>query len=407
MGCCGERNKKKFIINDNERDSCKKTFLEIPSKTDLDLQTLKEVFKELTKTNSPEQKAHLIFYWICHNIEYDSESKDNSPEGVVINRKTKCSGFAHLYQDISSFLGLEVECKKCYSKGYGYEPGMQLTQVNHEYNFIKLDGEWYPIDATWGTGYFEGKNFVKNYNDFYFLTDPEILIKTHFPENKEWQLTNRTYSLKQFLKWPIINYNFYKYGFKIFSEEGYIKLNRNQYKFLVYGDKMENIIGNCSIFLIEGSNYNQKTNLYKINYYRDRFEIDCIFNQKGKYKIDIFSNDDGSDTTYVILKYIVNVNEDAKKELYYPLYFKDSKNINIIEPLYNNLKSGETVKFKIKSTLEKLIIIDDKKQHNFEKKKNGIFEKEIQIKTTPGDQLFICNKIKESYYNDLVSYNII
>ena len=405
MGCCGLKRKQLNATGD-DRNKCKQLIEEISSRKDTNLQSFKEKMKKLTNGNTPTQKALLIFSWICYNLDYDSESENSSPEVVFQNRKAKCSGFAHLFQDISSFLDLKVECIKCYSKGFGYEPGMQLTQVNHEYNFIKIEEDWYPIDTTWGTGYFEGNNFIKYYNDFYFLTDPERLIKTHFPESKEWQLTNRTYSLKQFLRWPQINYYFYKYGFSKFSEEeGYIELSKNKYTFKVYRDNMENIIGSCSIFLLEGNYYIEKKNLNKINYYKDRFEIDCIFNKKGKYKIAIYVNDDGSDTTNVILKYIVNVKKDTREELYYPLYYKDSKKINEIKPLYNNLKYGEKVKFKIKADFPQLIIIDNEKWINFEKN-NGIFEKEIQIQTQPGQELLICNKINSSNCEDLVSYTI-
>ena len=32
--------------------------------------------------------------------------------------------------------------------------------TNHEYNVIKLNYKWYPIDSTWGAGNTEEKNYV-------------------------------------------------------------------------------------------------------------------------------------------------------------------------------------------------------------------------------------------------------
>ena len=407
MGTCGSTERKNIIIYENERNLCIEKIKEIPNRTDINLQLLKDKIKEITKMNSSKEKALIIFYWICNNINYDPKSEDVSSEKVFKNGKAKCSGFAHLFQDISLFLGLEVECVKGFSKGLGYEPGVLFNKVNHEYNFIKLNEEWYPVDTTWGTGYFKGKDFIKSYNEFYFLTDPEILIKTHFPEEEKWQLTKRTYSLKKFLKWPQISNNFYKYGFNKFSpEEGYLELSKNKQTFIVYGENMEKKIGNCLIFLLEGNNYNQYTNLNMINYYENRFEIDCIFNKKGKYKVEIYANDDGTKTTNSIIKYILNIEKDARNEFYYPLYYKESKNIKIIEPIYDNLKSGEKVKFKIKSNLEKLVIIDNNEWHNMEKNKRGFFEIEIQIKASPKDHLLICKKTGRSSCEDLISYTI-
>ena len=80
---------------------------------------------------------------------------------------------------------MEVECVSCYAKWVGYEPGKILNKTDHEYNVIKLDNKWYPIDSTWGTGHIEGKKFIKSYNEFYFLVDPKLLIKTHFPADEK------------------------------------------------------------------------------------------------------------------------------------------------------------------------------------------------------------------------------
>ena len=57
------------------------------------------------------------------------------------------------------------------------------------------------------------------------MADPELLIKTHFPENSKWQLTKKKYSLNEFLKWPLIKSRFYEFGFKkFFPNEGLIIL---------------------------------------------------------------------------------------------------------------------------------------------------------------------------------------
>ena len=108
----------------------------------------------------------------------------------------------------------------------------------------------------------------------------------------------------------------------------------------------------------------------------------------------------------VDLKHIVE--NDVKKELNFPLYYNESKQIRIFEPLYNNLKSGEKVKFKIKSDLDKIIIADDQ-WYYLNKGKNGFFEKEIIIKNSPGKKIIIGkeNENKENTCIFLASYNIL
>ena len=122
---------------------------------------------------------------------------------------------------------------------------------------------------------------------------------------------------------------------------------------------MKNVEADANIYLLSGNCYYQQLRLNYINYYDDRFEVDCIFNKKGQYKIELYGTDNGDSKTFGIIDYIVKVENDAKKEIYFPRIYDKAKNMNLIEPLYDNLKSGGKVKFKIKSDLDTIIIIDN------------------------------------------------
>ena len=398
-----------------DKKLCESIESSLPRRTKTNLQSLKDLIKQKTNNISQTEKAFVVFLWECYNIDYDAQgyfsgSKvDCTPNGVFQNGKTVCSGYSRLYKEITTYIGLEVECVTCYAKGVGYEPGQKFNGTNHEYNAIKLNQNWYPIDSTWGAGHIEGKEFVRAYNEFYFLANPELLIKTHFPENEKWQLTKKKYTLEDFSSWPKVDSNFYRFGFnKFFPEEGSINLqNKNTQKFIIYGQNMKKKRTNCNIYLLEGNCYNQKLNLTLINYYEDRFDIDCIFNKKGKYKVTLFGNDNITDTkTTSIMEYTVNVENDAKNELNFPHTYASSHEINLIEPLYNKLKSGEKVKFKIKSDLDTIIIIDG--QWNYLKKnEEGYFESEIQITTSPGNNVIIAKKKGDNSCTYLITYDII
>ena len=143
----------------------------------------------------------MIFLWICDNISYDADSYyagadvDCTPKGVYKNGSSVCSGYSRLYKDFADYLNLEVECVSCYAKGASYSVGQKMTKTNHEYNVIKLNNKWYPIDSTWVAGHVDGKKFIKSYNEFYFLANPELLITTHFPADDKWQLTKKKYNI--------------------------------------------------------------------------------------------------------------------------------------------------------------------------------------------------------------------
>ena len=90
--------------------------------------------------------------------------------------------------------------------------------------------------STWGAGHSNGNEYIREFNEFYFLPDPELLIRSHFPSNENWQLTKNIYILNEFEKWPQIYSNFYQCGFgKYFPEEGYFELkDSNTKKFILW-----------------------------------------------------------------------------------------------------------------------------------------------------------------------------
>jgi len=158
--------------------------------------------------------------------------------------------------------------------------------------------------------------------------------------------------------------------------------------------------------LLDGNTYRQQLNQSLENFYKDRIEFNLIFNKKGKYKIQLFGNNNGESTMPSILDYVVNVEKDAKKQLSFPTTYSLTKNINLIEPLYDNLKSGEKVKFKIESDLETIIIIDGQ-WHYLNKNPKGIFEDEITIQSKPGSNVVVGMKNKSGSCEYMLSYKVI
>ena len=158
--------------------------------------------------------------------------------------------------------------------------------------------------------------------------------------------------------------------------------------------------------MLDGNTYRQQLNQSFINFYNDRIEFDLIFNKKGKYKIELFGNNNEESTMHSILDYVVNVEKDAKEQLSFPTIYSIAKNINLIEPLYDNLKSGEKVKFKIKSDLETIIIIDEQ-WHYLKKNQNKIFEDEITIQSKPGSNVVVGMKKESNKCEYMLSYKVI
>jgi len=163
----------------------------------------------------------------------------------------------------------------------------------------------------------------------------------------------------------------------------------------------------CNIFLFEGNSYVQQLNSNITSFYNDIFEISAIFNKKGKYKVAIYGNNDRGKNYFFVLEYAINVENDAIKKLTFPTFYAGKENINIIEPLYDNLRSGEKVKFKIESILNDIIIIDDDEWHYLKRNEQRYFEFETIIKTKKGKNVIIAHKTGFITAGYLAQYNVV
>ena len=403
------------------KEKCNTLLSQLPKRESTNLTSFKQTIKNLTSNLTPSEKAYILFLWIGQNIDYDIEKQlakveiDVTPEGVFNNGKTICTGYTHLYRDIGTYIDLIIENVSCYEKGYGYRPGTIFKKTNHDYNVIKLNDIWYPIDSTWGTGHIEGKTFVRERNEFYFCTDPEILIKTHFPSDEKWMLTEKKYSLDEFYKWANVDSQFYTYGFyKCFPDKNLIEIksrgDNNFQKFIFWNNNMKNVRATCNVSLLTNNTYNKQLNLDFIFYYDDRIEVHCIFNKKGIYRIVIFATNDINDPrTHSMCDYFVEVENDAEKELYYPSVYSQilARKIFLIEPIYGILRHGEKVKFKLKSDLDTIAIKDNNNWIFLEKNNEGFFEKEITIQTEPGYNVFIGKKTENNSCSYLLYYQVV
>ncbi len=85
--------------------------------------------------------------------------------------------------------------------------------------------EWHLLDPTWGGGYVnEGGQYVRDFEDFYFLTPPEQFIYSHFPREPRWQLLAEPVSAETFLALVRPQPDFYRHGLELTeNREGVIR----------------------------------------------------------------------------------------------------------------------------------------------------------------------------------------
>jgi hypothetical protein len=181
------------------------------------------------------EKARAIYVWLTDNINYDDKAYnseiygDYSAESVLKNKLAVCEGFSNLFLQLGLEMGLDIKKVVGYSKGYGYKPGQKLSNTDHAWNIIKIDGNWRVFDATWGQGYGVNKGgkleSTSEFNDYWFNVDPYEAIFTHMPELENFTKVTPNISLQEFEKFPKLGKEYFTLGFN--GQSTFLNLKNN------------------------------------------------------------------------------------------------------------------------------------------------------------------------------------
>jgi len=121
-------------------------------------------------------KALAAYEFIIENTRYDERARDKITDnkydkhtntataiyGVFSEKIAVCEGYAKAMQYLLEKVG--IEC-------------VFVSGGNHAWNLVRLDGDWYYIDATWGDPVTDNGEDIVSY-DYFCLTTKELL-KTH------------------------------------------------------------------------------------------------------------------------------------------------------------------------------------------------------------------------------------
>ena len=134
------------------------------------------------------EKEKAIHDYIVANTAYskvivnDITNPIYGVEGVLLNKVAVCQGYAETMKMFMDMLN--IECKIV--TGTGVQNG---KSVAHAWNLIKLDNEWYHVDATWDDPTPDVPNRVK-YG--YFNVTDDMIKKDHVMDGKGYEVATGT-----------------------------------------------------------------------------------------------------------------------------------------------------------------------------------------------------------------------
>ncbi|MBX2844482.1 MAG: hypothetical protein KTR26_22155 [Flammeovirgaceae bacterium] len=194
----------------------------------LDLRSLSE--KLTTSLSTDGEKFRAIYSWVCNNIKNDysfyrknkkmREKLKDKPEALkewnrkshpkamktlIKEHKTVCTGYAYLVKELAYFANIECNVINGYGRTIEGNIGGKGI-VNHSWNSVKINNTWYLCDPTWSSGLInvQKAGFVKQFNEGYYLSAPELFVLNHYPLDTTWLLLNKKPTLDEFLNRPLV-----------------------------------------------------------------------------------------------------------------------------------------------------------------------------------------------------------
>ncbi len=280
-----------------------------------------------SKLTTDVEKFRAIYSWVCTNIESDyyfsqkniskrkkhqndsikliqwnETFKDNTFEKLLKKRKTICTGYAYLIKELANLSDIECEI----INGFGITENRINSKThfpNHSWNAVKLNNKWYLCDATWSAGLFnlETKTFDFKYNDGYFLSEPELFSKNHFPLDKSWFLYDSNVTVEDFYKAPIIYNNaFNEKVFPVAPETMKIETAINTEINFVLKKSDYVSVNSVSLNTYSGSDFKIVTP--KVEFITNELiQVKYFFEKKGNYDVHIIANNK------IICTYVIKV----------------------------------------------------------------------------------------------------
>ena len=156
------------------------------------------------------QKVRSFYVWVTDNIRYDTKlyfSNNVSSEKWKAKQKAEkvlktkigvCEGYANLFHELCIAANIPSEIVTGYTKN---QRGI-IPRVGHAWNAVRIDGNWFLIDNTWGAGYIDDENnrFRRKFQEKYFLADPRTFVLDHYPNDYLFQLSDKPVSWNLFQK---------------------------------------------------------------------------------------------------------------------------------------------------------------------------------------------------------------
>ncbi|MCX6288115.1 MAG: hypothetical protein NTY96_13475 [Bacteroidetes bacterium] len=147
-----------------------------------------------TAFKDPTFRLRAIYTWTAMKISYDVANMGNvnaaTPFNEMVNktmqtRTAVCQGYASVFKALCDACAIRAYVVNGYTRQNGH-----INDISHAWIIAGLDSSYYGFDPTWGGGYMSNRNYVKQFNEQFFMIKPQNLIQDHMPFDPMWECLN-------------------------------------------------------------------------------------------------------------------------------------------------------------------------------------------------------------------------
>ncbi|MFB3880770.1 MAG: transglutaminase domain-containing protein [Armatimonadota bacterium] len=355
---------------------------------------------------SDRDTARAIFTWTAYNVVYDTSLVGAKAEAssVLRQRRAVCAGYAVLFKALAEAAGLEAVV--IYGEARGRGPAAARSRdgmYNHDWNAVKLDGEWRLVDCAWGAGHLDERGrFIQQFEDHYFLTPPEQFARDHFPNDSKWQLLDHPLSRRGFLRQADVRPAFFEYGLRLASHaEKYIEAS-SRLSVTIGAPREVNLMASLhrnGVELQEGYTFAQRKD--------DGYEIQTVFPKRGDYLLRVHARRAGSEDQSYDCAVEYRVHAGGAEASVFPKIFLSFQegNCSLDRPLTGPLRAGKPVAFRLTAPgADDVLVLCNGSAKRLGAEGGGVFEATLTLDA--GDAIVFARYPGQTSHLALLQYKV-